>query len=51
MRRHLRGQGVVALLTAQLDKLMPIKAPPDTSKYLLCPDAGPRHSIDVAEGI
>ncbi|MDK9694870.1 MAG: acetyl/propionyl/methylcrotonyl-CoA carboxylase subunit alpha [Siculibacillus sp.] len=36
--------------TAALDALMPIKAPPDTSKYLLCPMPGLVISIDVAEG-
>ncbi|WP_333824051.1 acetyl/propionyl/methylcrotonyl-CoA carboxylase subunit alpha [Pinisolibacter sp.] len=36
--------------TAALDALMPFKAPPDTSKYLLCPMPGLVISIDVAEG-
>jgi len=41
---------VLLPFTAALDKLMPIKAPPDTSKYLLCPMPGLIISIDVAEG-
>jgi len=41
---------VLLPFTAALDKLMPIKAPPDTSKYLLCPMPGLVISIDVAEG-
>ncbi|MDA5193089.1 acetyl-CoA carboxylase biotin carboxylase subunit [Govanella unica] len=35
---------------AALAKLMPVKLPPDTSKYLLCPMPGLVVSIDVAEG-
>ncbi|MCE1235813.1 MAG: acetyl/propionyl/methylcrotonyl-CoA carboxylase subunit alpha [Hyphomicrobiales bacterium] len=41
---------VMLPFTAKLDKLMPIKAPPDTSKYLLCPMPGLVVSIEVAEG-
>jgi len=41
---------VMLPFTADIDKLMPIKAPPDTSKYLLCPMPGLVVSIDVAEG-
>ncbi len=51
--RYRGATSVVKVLlpfTAQLDKLMPIKAPPDTSKYLLCPMPGLVISIDVAEG-
>jgi propionyl-CoA carboxylase alpha chain len=36
--------------TASLEKLMPIKAPPDTSRLLLCPMPGLVVSIAVAEG-
>jgi propionyl-CoA carboxylase alpha chain len=36
--------------TAELDRLMPVKAPPDTSKLLLCPMPGLVVSIAVAEG-
>jgi propionyl-CoA carboxylase alpha chain len=35
---------------AALDKLMPVKLPPDTSKLLLCPMPGLVVSIAVAEG-
>ena len=35
---------------AELDKLMPIKTPPDTSKMLLCPMPGLVVSINVEEG-
>ena len=35
---------------AELDKLMPVKLPPDTSKLLLCPMPGLVVSIAVAEG-
>jgi len=41
---------VLLPFTAKLDKLMPIKAPPDTSKFLLCPMPGLIISIDVADG-
>jgi len=36
--------------TAELDKLMPVKVPPDTSKMLLCPMPGLVVSIAVKEG-
>jgi len=36
--------------TAALDRLMPVKVPPDTSKLLLCPMPGLVVSIAVAEG-
>ncbi len=35
---------------AELDKLMPVKVPPDTSKLLLCPMPGLIVSIGVVEG-
>lgn len=35
---------------AELDKLMPIKSPPDLSKFLLCPMPGLVVSINVTEG-
>ncbi|MCC0043217.1 MAG: acetyl/propionyl/methylcrotonyl-CoA carboxylase subunit alpha [Brucellaceae bacterium] len=35
---------------AELEKLMPVKLPPDTSKMLLCPMPGLVVSISVAEG-
>lgn len=35
---------------AQLDRLMPVKAPPDTSRMLLCPMPGLVVSIAVSEG-
>ena len=35
---------------AELDRLMPVKQPPDTSKMLLCPMPGLVVSIAVAEG-
>ncbi|RCS24573.1 acetyl/propionyl/methylcrotonyl-CoA carboxylase subunit alpha [Phyllobacterium salinisoli] len=35
---------------AELDRLMPMKAPPDTSKMLLCPMPGLVVSINVATG-
>ena len=35
---------------ATLDKLMPVKVPPDTSKMLLCPMPGLVVSIAVEEG-
>ena len=44
---------VVKTLTprvAELDRLMPEKAPPDTSKFLLCPMPGLVVSIEVVEG-
>ena len=36
--------------TAELDRLMPVKLPPDTSKLLLCPMPGLVVSIAVGEG-
>jgi len=36
--------------TAELERLMPEKLPPDTSKMLLCPMPGLVVSISVAEG-
>ncbi|RST82467.1 acetyl/propionyl/methylcrotonyl-CoA carboxylase subunit alpha [Aquibium carbonis] len=36
--------------TAALDRLMPVKLPPDTSRLLLCPMPGMVVSIAVAEG-
>ena len=49
-----RGVSVaVRLLTpraAEIDALMPLKAPPDTSKLLLCPMPGMVVSIAVSEG-
>jgi len=36
--------------TAALDRLMPVKIPPDTSKLLLCPMPGLVVSVAVAEG-
>jgi propionyl-CoA carboxylase alpha chain len=35
---------------AEMDRLMPIKLPPDTSKMLLCPMPGLVVSINVTEG-
>ena len=35
---------------AKAAKLMPIKKPPDTAKFLLCPMPGLVRSIDVKEG-
>jgi len=35
---------------AELDRLMPVKLPPDTSKFLLCPMPGLVVAIAVAEG-
>jgi propionyl-CoA carboxylase alpha chain len=49
-----RGASIVAKVlmprTAKLDALMPIKAPPDMSKYLLCPMPGLVVSIEVVDG-
>ena len=39
-----------AAVRAELDRLMPVKLPPDTSKFLLCPMPGLVVSIAVAEG-
>ena len=53
---RLHHGGVEALVTvrspraAELAALMPHKAPPDTSKYLLCPMPGLVVSLDVAKG-
>jgi propionyl-CoA carboxylase alpha chain len=48
------GKAVVAKVmlpkTAELEKLMPVKLPPDTSKMLLCPMPGLVVSISVEEG-
>nr|WP_245248134.1 acetyl/propionyl/methylcrotonyl-CoA carboxylase subunit alpha [Tianweitania sediminis] len=48
------GKAVIAKVmlpqTAQLEKLMPVKLPPDTSKMLLCPMPGLVVSISVEEG-
>ncbi|MGN6538958.1 MAG: acetyl-CoA carboxylase biotin carboxylase subunit [Mesorhizobium sp.] len=49
-----KGMSVNALKmlprTAELERLMPVKLPPDTSKLLLCPMPGLVVSISVAEG-
>ena len=49
-----KGMSVTALSmlprTAALERLMPVKVPPDTSKMLLCPMPGLVVSISVAEG-
>ena len=49
-----KGMSVVARVmlprTAELDRLMPEKLPPDTSKLLLCPMPGLVVSIAVTEG-
>ncbi|MBN9071843.1 MAG: acetyl/propionyl/methylcrotonyl-CoA carboxylase subunit alpha [Rhizobiales bacterium] len=49
-----RGMSVVArpmlAATAALDRLMPVKLPPDTSKLLLCPMPGLVVTIAVGEG-
>ncbi|RJF88366.1 acetyl/propionyl/methylcrotonyl-CoA carboxylase subunit alpha [Oleomonas cavernae] len=48
------GAEVVAVVrtprAAELAKLMPVKLPPDTSKFLLCPMPGLIVSINVVEG-
>jgi propionyl-CoA carboxylase alpha chain len=53
-RMRVRGADLkVTVLTprlAELARLMPEKAPPDTSKFLLCPMPGLVVRIDVAEG-
>ena len=41
---------VLAPRVAELAALMPVKLPPDTSKYLLCPMPGLVVSLDVQEG-
>ena len=54
MRMAWKGMSVLARAmlprTAELEKLMPVKLPPDTSKLLLCPMPGLVVSIAVAEG-
>jgi propionyl-CoA carboxylase alpha chain len=54
MRIAWKGMSVTARAmlprTAELERLMPIKLPPDTSKMLLCPMPGLVVSIAVAEG-
>ena len=54
MRISWRGLSVDARVMlpamAELEKLMPVKLPPDTSKMLLCPMPGLVVSISVAEG-
>jgi propionyl-CoA carboxylase alpha chain len=53
---HLRHGGVEALAmvrtprAAELATLMPVKVPPDTSKYLLCPMPGLVVALNVAVG-
>ena len=50
---HAGGQADVLVLTprrAELLKLMPVKAAPDTSKFLLSPMPGLLVSLEVAEG-
>jgi propionyl-CoA carboxylase alpha chain len=53
-RLSLRGVGarvrVLSPRRAALDKLMPTKAPPDLSKFLLCPMPGLVVTLDVVEG-
>ena len=41
---------VLTRRTAELHRLMPVKAPPDMSKYLLSPMPGLLRSIEVSEG-
>ncbi|NLS05227.1 acetyl/propionyl/methylcrotonyl-CoA carboxylase subunit alpha [Rhizobium sp. P32RR-XVIII] len=54
MRIDWQGLSVLARVFtprhAELDRLMPVKLPPDTSKLLLCPMPGLVVSIAVAEG-
>ncbi|WP_029008892.1 acetyl-CoA carboxylase biotin carboxylase subunit [Azospirillum halopraeferens] len=50
---HNGSQALIKVLTpraAQFDALMPVKAPPDMSKYLLSPMPGLLVSLAVAEG-
>ncbi|WP_042695675.1 DUF2118 domain-containing protein, partial [Azospirillum sp. B506] len=50
---HSGSQAVVKVLTpkaAKLDALMPVKAPPDMSKFLLSPMPGLLVSLAVSEG-
>ena len=54
LRMAWRGLSVAARVmlpaTAKLDRLMPVKLPPDTSKLLLCPMPGMLVSVAVIEG-
>jgi propionyl-CoA carboxylase alpha chain len=54
LRMAWKGLSVIAKpmlpRTAALEKLMPVKVPPDTSKMLLCPMPGLVVSIAVSEG-
>ena len=54
LRVDWQGLSVVARVytprLAELDRLMPVKQPPDTSKLLLCPMPGLVVSIAVSEG-
>jgi propionyl-CoA carboxylase alpha chain len=54
MRLDWQGLSLIARVftprQAELDRLMPVKLPPDTSKLLLCPMPGLVVSIAVAEG-
>jgi propionyl-CoA carboxylase alpha chain len=54
MRIDWRGMSIIAQAmqkhVAALEKLMPVKIPPDTSKLLLCPMPGLIVSINVTEG-
>jgi propionyl-CoA carboxylase alpha chain len=54
MRIDWRGMSIIAHAmqkhVAALEKLMPVKIPPDTSKLLLCPMPGLIVSINVTEG-
>jgi propionyl-CoA carboxylase alpha chain len=50
---HSGSQAIVKVLTpkaAKLDALMPVKAPPDMSKFLLSPMPGLLVSLSVSEG-
>ena len=53
-RLRYRGADLIAKVllprAADLMPLMPVKVPPDMSKYLLCPMPGQIVRIDVAEG-
>ena len=54
MRIDWRGMSIIAHAmqkhVAALEKLMPVKIPPDTSKLLLCPMPGLIVSINVTKG-
>ncbi len=54
MRINWRGMSIIAHAmqkhVAALEKLMPVKIPPDTSKLLLCPMPGLIVSINVTKG-